>query len=90
MQQHRQYSFGRNADNKWKVITTVSYCLTVQRIGHFELEVENNGYMLNTSILKLTNYCHLHHRQKQSPCQVPHLQHRWTTVTYPEQDVSHC
>jgi len=56
---------------------------------HFQLEVENNENMINTFILQLTNYCYLHHRQKQMPCQVPQRQHRWTTATYPEQDLSH-
>ena len=90
MQQHRQHSFGRNANNKRKVITAISYCQTAQMIGNFELEVKKNENMINTSILQLTNYCHLHHRQKQMPCQVPHHQHKQTTATYPEQDVSHC
>jgi hypothetical protein len=90
MQQHKQHSFGRNANYKRKVITAISYCQTAQMIGNFELEVKKNENMINTSILLLTNYCHLHHRPKQKPCQVPHHQHKWTTTTYPEQDVSHC
>jgi hypothetical protein len=84
MQQHRQHSFGRNANYKRKVITAISYCQTAQMIGNFELEVKKNENMINTSILLLTNYCHLHHRQKEMPCQVPHSQHKWTTATYPE------
>jgi hypothetical protein len=53
MQQHRQHSFGRNANNKRKVITAISYCQTAQMMGSFELEVKKNENMINTSILQL-------------------------------------